>query len=257
MTPPWRAFRLLLALHLLELRAGVLAVVLGGAALPVALEVALRASGIIQTAAQRALVAGSSGVLAVMGVALLALPGAVARLRAGGQVGYFAALPVGRAPFLASLLAAYGLAALPGAILAPLVAARLFALPLSVNPLVALVFALTAATLLGIGLIVGFAAGGERGAGTVGSLLYLCLLAGPPLLLIPQGLPRAITTVGTLLPSAVASNAATMLLRGSFTGVPLDLFFLLTYAVVVFAAADRVVPWHLGRRRNLLAPGGN
>src|SRR6185437_10444365 len=139
------AFRPLVGMQLLALRGQILALTLYTIALPLGIVVALCASPLKDTLLQRTEVIALSPVLPMLGMAFLVMPPVLARMREQRQIRFFAALPVGRLVFLRALLAAFTLAALPGIVLAPVLAVLL--LHTSISFLVGFVLAVVLAGL--------------------------------------------------------------------------------------------------------------
>lgn len=254
MTENLKAFRFLLVLWLLELRAVALATIIGSLALPVLLAGGLRLAHLLATPERNALIVGGSGVVAALSVALLTLPGFVARLRQRGQLGYVAALPVARGPFIFALLIAFGLLALPGVVLAPFLTSLIVPMRLFVSPLTIVLVPLMLLAFNGLGIMWGLMARTEHTAVFGGLVLYIVLLTAPVFLLISHDVPRALTWVAVLLPTGVAGDAAAGLVRDSLGSLPLDLILLGIYALLTFVAADRALPWPAGDRRITFAP---
>ncbi len=134
MTNARRAYWLCLTMQLRGLRESLLTFVLQSVGVPLVLLGGLHAAQLIVTPSQQALAVAGSSVLAMLGIAFLALPGALARMRERGQLGYFAALPLESLPFLLAQLTAYSLLALPAALLAPFAGAYIIGFSRVVAP---------------------------------------------------------------------------------------------------------------------------
>lgn len=238
-----RVFFSLLAVRLLQWRGEWLSVLLVTLVLPLGLVTALTAFPFATTPATRALLIAASSLLAMLGLALLLLPGQVARMRVGGQVHFFAAFPIDRAGLLASWLVADALVALPGTLLAPMWAAYQVRSTMGITVGQLFAWLLTSVGVLALGNCLGLARLRPSAAQAGGVALFGAMLLGVLMLAVRHPLPWA-HLLGVLLPASLGADlaAAALPLSGGHLVVT-DFLLLLIYAVGFVWLANRLLPW--------------
>ena len=235
-----RTYLLLVPLCALQLRADIVPILLGGIALP-----------ILMLALFPALSANVSGVVLVplLGVTLLVIPQAVARLRRQGQFTYFAGLAISRYPLLLALLTIYAVVALLATSITTLATMLIVQrhVTVSMGNLI-VVIPLVYLALAGFGMLLGIVMPHQSGVVMVSIMLALLLLAGMPPL-ASQHAPQALTTLAGVLPLGLAQQAFT---TNQVLSVVANLSGLLVYAPIGFFLSAYILPWRIEARANVL-----
>lgn len=180
-------------------------------------------------------------VLAVLAVS--ALPAILANYRERGVLRRLATTPVSPAGVLAAQLVV-NLAAAATAIALVLVVARVaFGVALPAQPAGFLVaFALTAAALLALGLLVAAVAPTARIAGAIGALLFFPMMFFAGLWLPRAAMPESLLQISDYTPLGAAVGALQSSAEGDWPRA-LHLAVLAGYTLVFAAAARRLFRW--------------
>jgi hypothetical protein len=234
-----RAYRLLLSLFAVQLRANVVPIALNGMVLPIG---ALAAFPALRTPATVIL-------MPLLGVTLLVIPPTIARLRHQGQITYFAGLAIDRFPLLLAFLTIYALVALLGISLTMLFAgvAIHMRLPFNVWSLI-IVLPLAYLALAGVGMLLGVIIPSQAAVLATSNVVALLLLIG----IVPalsQQAPAFARTFTGIVPSGLARKAFDDF--GSWqTLFPLAtaLVLLLLYAAATLLVTAYIIPWRVETR---------
>ena len=153
--------------------------------------------------------------LGVATVGLSTLPAYLAGYRERGLLRRLATTPVGPGRLLTAHLVVQVAMAAVAALLAIAVGALAFGIPLPRNPVgFALAFALAAASLFAIGLLVGGVAGTTGAAQGLGMLLYFPMLFFAGVYLPREAMPETLRRISDLTPAGAAVQA----LQDSWSG---------------------------------------
>lgn len=188
------------------------------------------------TSTTRQVVAGAT-VLVVAFVALNLLAQRFGALKASGALDHYATLPVSPAVVVLGTAAAYGSFTVPGAVLTAVLGALLFDLPLAGLWVLVLVLPLAAASLAGLGALLGLRASRPELATVAGQLgmsavLFLSIIP-------PERLPLLLRALRALVPSTYAADALATALSPtpSVGAIAIDLAVCAVVAVASLALA--------------------
>ncbi len=246
MTDRRGTFAHLVALSALSLRGSLFGLAVNSVAIPITLLAVTHGIAPSQGSA-RFTVLAAGPVLALAGTTLLTLPGVVGRMRSTGQLTFLAALPIDRTALIGALIAVYGLASVPGAVLSAAFAARVAGVGLAWNMWLVVLAPLSFVTLAAIGLLVGLLA--RDGAATMaGNLAYVAALAAP---LAAPSVPHGLFA---LAPTSLAIHAGADAFHWTGWGDLLPaLVLMLVYSTVGLVLVARLWPWRVEARRDLVA----
>ena len=188
------------------------------------------------TSTTRQVVAGAT-VLVVAFVALNLLAQRFGALRASGALDHYATLPVAPAVVVLGTAAAYGSFTLPGAVLTAVLGALLFDLPLRGLWVLVLVLPLAAASLAGLGALIGLRAPRPELATVGGQLAMSAVLFLS--IIPPERLPLVLRALRAVVPSTYAADALAAALgpAPSAGAIALDLLVCAVIAVAALALA--------------------
>lgn len=196
--------------------------------------------GVVDTSStltEQQVVAGATVLVAAF-VCLNLLAQRVGALRAEGGLDYYAALDVPGTAVILGTAGSYALFTAPGAVATALVGARLYDLPMGRLWVLALVLPLAAASLAGLGALLGLLAPRPELAAVAGQLGMSAVIF---LNLIPDSrLPAGLRPVRAAVPSTYATDAlaATFRRRVDWGPVGWDLLVCLVVAVATLALAS-------------------
>ena len=238
-----RAYRLLLLLFAVQLRANIVPIALSGIALPIG---ALAVFPALRTSTAVIL-------LPLLGVTLLVMPTTMSSLRRQGQLTYFAGLAIDRFPLLLAFTTIYALVALLGVSLTTIfaVAAVHVRMPFSVWNLVIIV-PLAYLALAGVGMALGVVIPGQAGVLATSNVLALLLLIGV-VPAVSQQAPAFLRVLSGILPSGLARTALDDF--GSwqtFFPFATALVLLLLYAAAMLLVTAYIIPWRVETREKSL-----
>jgi ABC-2 type transport system permease protein len=175
--------------------------------------------------------------------ALQGLPAVLSGYRERGILRRLNATPVGAGRLLAAQLTVNLSVALLATVAVLLVGAAACGVPLPGQPAGFIVaFALTAAAMIGLGLLVGSLARNPRVAGAVGTMLFLVLMFFAGLWGPQAAMPAALRTVGADTPLGAAVAALTHSMAGQWPSAA-SLGVLAGYAVAFGLLAWRMFRW--------------
>jgi len=175
--------------------------------------------------------------------ALQGLPTVLAGYRERGILRRLNATPVGAGRLLAAQLTVNLSVALAATIGILLVGAAAFGVPLPGQPAgFVLAFALTAAAMLGLGLLIASLARNPRVAGAVGTMLFLALMVFAGLWMPQAAMPAGLRTVGDDTPLGAAVAALSRSMAGQWPPAA-SLGVLAAYAVAFGLLAWRMFRW--------------
>lgn len=195
--------------------------------------------GVVDTSSvltEQQVVAGATVLVAAF-VCLNLLAQRLGALRAEGGLDYYAALAVPGSAVALGTAGAYGVFAVPGAVVTAVAGAALYGLPLSRLWILAAVLPLAAASLAGLGALLGLMAPKPELATVAGQLGMSAVIF---LNLIPaHRLPLVLRALRALVPSTYAADALaeTFHARVAWASVGLDLLICLGVAIAALALA--------------------
>lgn len=180
---------------------------------------------------------------AIATVALTTLPNYLASYREQGIFRRLATTPMRPAGVLYAHLVISVICLTVATVLALAVGALALDLPMPARPvLTAVVFALGATAMLGIGLIIGGLAPKASAASGIGMAVYFPMLFFAGLWTPGPMMPEALRVISTFTPMGAASQAMSTAWYGQ--GLPLlQLVVMVGYAVATFAIASRTFRW--------------
>jgi len=183
-------------------------------------------------------------VLALMFGTLDKVASNFAFMRARGMLDYFAALPIRSAALVLATVLAFFLLSIPSVLVTLLFGAWYLGIEITYRPLLLVVLPLAAFSLAGIGAWIGVTVRTPEEAGSLSTLLTLCLLGIGPVLVPSERLPNFLVTLGWFSPATYAASA----LRQVLLGEPgwrllLDMAILVLLTVVVLWGVGARMEW--------------
>lgn len=157
-------------------------------------------------AAQAAFLATGVTVISMLTVGVVLVPQIIAQSKHEGTYDYMWSLPVQRTASVAASLTVNTLIALPGAVVALLVASWRYDLAFTVNPLVIPAALLTLATMASIGYALAHAIPNPMITGLVTNILMFVILLYSPINFPPERLPAWLAALHQGLPFQHAAN---------------------------------------------------
>ncbi len=249
------AFRPLLQMQWRALRGQRLAITLATLALPLGIITALSDSPLQAALLQRTEIVALSPVLPMLGMAFLVMPPFLARMREQRQILFYATLPIGRLVFLRALLASFTLAALPGIVLAPLLALSLLQVKATFLVGYLLGIVLIGLPLAALGAALGLSGLRQTAATAWGMAAYVVSVGALVLLAASPHLPNTLYNLAFMLPASRGSDLLAAFLP--FDGqrqVAGDLLALILYAAGAGFLAYRLLPWRREQPTELPSP---
>lgn len=153
--------------------------------------------------------------LTILVLGLTVVPQEVAQAKLTGRLDWFSTLPVPRLAPLASEITYWLLAALPGTVLALVVASYRFDFGLQVSPLVVPALLLVAATASAVGYAIATASP-PQATQQVSSFVSIGVLLFSPVSLPAEQLPEALQAVHAVLPVESMADVVRWSLTGSY-----------------------------------------
>lgn len=174
--------------------------------------------------------------------ALQGLPTVLSGYRERGILRRLNATPVGAGRLLAAQLTVNLSVALSATVGILLVGAAAFGVPLPAQPAgFVLAFALTAAAMIGLGLLIASLARNPRAAGAIGTMLFLALMVFAGLWMPQAAMPAGLRTVGDDTPLGAAVAALTRSMAGQWPSAA-------SFGVLAgYAAAFGLLAWRMFR----------
>lgn len=183
-------------------------------------------------------------VLALMFGVLDKVASNFAFMRARGMLGYFATLPLHGYTLILATVMAFFLLSLPSVVITLLFGAFYLDLPFHVKPVLLLILPLIAASLAGLGALIGTAVKTPEEAGSLSLFISLVLMGLGPVLAPPERLPDLLVFLGWFSPATYAASALRQALLGPLTArLWLDLGVLLLLALLLLWLVGRVMNW--------------
>lgn len=194
---------------------------------------------------QAALLATGVTVISMLTVGTVLVPQIIAQRKHEGTHDYMWSLPVPRTASVAASLTVNTLIALPGAVVALLIASWRYDLGLSINPLIVPAALFTLATMASIGYALAHAIPNPMVTGLVTNILVFVILLYSPINFPPERLPVWLADVHLALPFQHAANVVRAgLTHGLATSTALSFAILSGWA----GASWMVTAWVVGRR---------
>ena len=188
-------------------------------------------------------------VLALMFGTLDKVSSNFAYMRFGGMLTYFASLPIYSASLILATILAFFLLSLPAVGVTMLVGVLYLGVNVKIHWTLLVVLPLAAASMAGLGALIGARARSPEEAGSISLLLTLILAGLGPVLIPPDRLPAFMNILGYFSPATYAASALRQTLLGPLSArLLVDLGVLLVVAVLVLWLVGRTIHW----RRNLV-----
>jgi hypothetical protein len=249
MPEPRRAFNTLVGLHIRELRGQFVGLLLFTLVVPLAFTLAVHALpqliGITTNPAPETNISPSlplGVVAALLGCTWVVLPQQVAHMRETRQFNFLAGYAIGQGTYLLAALTAYALAALPGVLLVPTLAAYALHEHFTVHPTLLAEVPLGFLALTATGGMLGLLRMSIAATTALTTALYIGALG--LLTLLSFGITGTPHTLALLAPSSLASD---LLSATSFqqptNSVVADVVGLLIYSVGGGYLVVRLLPW--------------
>ena len=173
--------------------------------------------------------------VATEGISTMALR--MGYMKREGMLLYYASLPIGRLPLVASVVSSRLLVTLPG-LLAPIVASSLlYGYDVAVTPWVIVVLFLCCLSLATIGMALGLAIPTLELTVAITNTIIYVLLLGAPIFIPARSLPVPLRALSFALPPTYAADA----LRRAFTGATDAVFYLELLVLAALTALGLLV----------------
>jgi ABC-2 type transport system permease protein len=165
-------------------------------------------------------------------------------MRFEGAMDYFATLPINRYVLILAMTLAFLLLSLPSLLITMLLGPFLLGVSLDPSPLILIVTPLCAASLAGVGALLGLVGRTRAESGNLGFLLTLVMTALGPVIVPPDRLPQAMLVLGHLVPTTYAASALRQTLVGPLTEqIIVDLVVLGGITVAFLGLVGRNISW--------------
>lgn len=170
--------------------------------------------------------------------------GHFAFMRLNGILNYFSTLPVQKHALILAVVATFLLMSLPSLVITIVLGSLLLGIPVTVSPAILLVVPVCAASMAGVGALIGTSVPIPQHAGSVSLLVAFVMLGLGPVVIPPDRLPGVVLFLGRFSPATYAASAMRQVLLGPLTGqIVWDLVALLGFTLVTFWLVGRKMDW--------------
>lgn len=176
--------------------------------------------------------------------AMLTLGQDIGQMKDAGRFEYYASLPISKSTFILALATRSMILALPSPLILLAIGALAFGMPVSISPVVAIVFALSGFSLAGLGAFIGFFSREGRIAGLVTQMVNPLITFLAPVYTAHENLPGVLQRTSQFLPTTYAARALRASISGAVTRQTwLDIGFLALWTVVTLTLASSRLSW--------------